>query len=110
MAYDEKVADRIRKLLGTHEVVERKMMGRLAFMVRGAMACTIGDDDLLVHVSPGDREALITQPNVSPMTMGKRTMSGFVRVAPAAYTTDAALKTWLDIGLRAPPAKHRARR
>jgi len=40
MAYDEKLADRVRDMLVTEDgVSERKMFGGLAFMVRGHMAC-----------------------------------------------------------------------
>jgi hypothetical protein len=33
--------------------------------------------------------------------MGARTMSGFVRVQPEGYATDAALKAWIRRGLDA---------
>ena len=109
MAYDEKIADRIRQQLGARKVVEKKMMGRLAFMVNGTMALTVGDDGLLVRVTPDEREALVTRPHVTPMVMGKRTMSGFVRVAPAGFRTAAALAKWIEIGIAAGAQKRRAR-
>jgi hypothetical protein len=31
--------------------------------------------------------------------MGKRMMTGFVRVAPEGYRTDAALKKWVERGI-----------
>jgi hypothetical protein len=39
MAYDEATAERVRKLLsGRRDVVEKKMMGGLCFMVKGSAA------------------------------------------------------------------------
>ena len=42
MAYDEKTAERVRKVLsGRREVVEKKLMGGLCFMVKGGMCCSV---------------------------------------------------------------------
>ena len=101
MAYDEKSADRIRAVLGKRRYVEKKMMGRLAFMVNKAMCVTIGDDGLLVRVTPAEREAVLARAHVTPMVMGKRTMSGFVRVAPPGYRTAAQLARWVELGIAA---------
>jgi len=37
MAFDEQVAERIRKGLAGHQTVEKRMFGGLCFMVKGAM-------------------------------------------------------------------------
>lgn len=40
--YDERLADRVRRILGTTPaVVEKRMFGGLAFMLRGHMCCGI---------------------------------------------------------------------
>ena len=54
MAYDEATAERVRKLLsGRRDVAEKKMMGGLCFMVKGAMCCSVsGQGGLLVRVGP----------------------------------------------------------
>jgi hypothetical protein len=91
MAYDEKTAERIRKVLSKRaDVVEKKMMGGLCFLV-GGMCCSVsGKGGLLVRIDP---EAQTT------MEMGARTMKGFVRVASEGYRTDAALRTWVMRGI-----------
>ncbi|MCA9640730.1 MAG: TfoX/Sxy family protein [Polyangiaceae bacterium] len=107
MAYDEKLAARIRKLLsasqllGAQQVEEKRVMGKLAFMVNGSMCCSVSEDSLLIRVHPEEREALLSQPHVSAMQMGKRTMRGFVRIAPPAYRSVAALRQWLERGINA---------
>jgi TfoX/Sxy family transcriptional regulator of competence genes len=101
MAYDEQTAERVRRVLaGRKDVVEKKMMGGLAFMVDDAMCCSVsGRDGLLVRVGADAQERMFAEPHAGPMKMGKRTMSGFVHVAPEGYRTDAALKTWVKRGL-----------
>ncbi len=75
-------------------------MGGLCFMADGAMCCAVsGKGGLLVRVDPAAQERMLGEPNVSPADMRGRRMTGFVRVAPDGYRTDAALKTWIERGL-----------
>jgi TfoX/Sxy family transcriptional regulator of competence genes len=101
MAYDEKTAGRVRKLLsGRPDVAEKKMMGGLCFMVRGRMCCSVsGRGGLLVRVGADAHQSVLGEPHVEPMGMGGRTMTGFVRVAPEGYQTEANLKKWVKHGL-----------
>ena len=107
MAYDEATAQRVRRALARRRgVVEKPLMGGLAFMVADTMCCSVsGKGGLLIRVDPDDQAALLRAPHVKPMTMGRRTMTGVVRVAPDGYRTDAALKTWLERGLAAAAAR-----
>ncbi|MBM4780061.1 MAG: TfoX/Sxy family protein [Archangiaceae bacterium] len=105
MAIDERLAARVRELLGAKGVVvEKPMMGGLAFMVNGAMCCSVGVDGLLVRIRPGERDQLCALEHVQPMKLGGRTMRGFVRVMTAGVRTRKTLEQWLTRGLSA--AKH----
>jgi TfoX/Sxy family transcriptional regulator of competence genes len=119
MAYDEKTAGRVRKLLSVRpDVVEKKMMGGLCFMVKGRMCCSVsGKGGLLIRVGPDAQQAMLGEPHVQPMEMRRRLMTGFVRVSPEGYRTEAALKKWVKRGVdfvaampSAQPARKRARR
>jgi hypothetical protein len=101
MAYDERTAERVRKVLsGRRDVVEKKLMGGLCFMVKGGMCCSVsGRGGLLVRVGAEVYEQMLSEPHVQPMEMGGRTMMGFVRVAPEGYRTDAALRKWVERGV-----------
>ncbi len=101
MAYDEQTAERVRKVLsGRRDVAAKKMMGGLAFMVKGGMCCSVsGRGGLLVRV--GADETVFGEPHVERMKMGARTMSGFARIRPEGYATDAALRKWVERGLDA---------
>lgn len=90
------VDGRVRARLSSRATfTEKKMMGKLTFLVDGAICCSVGTEGLLVRVRPGERAAVLAMPHVTPMKLGTRTMQGFVRVAPEAYTTDDALARWL---------------
>ena len=111
MAYDTQAANGIRVLLSDrHDVVERKMMGGLVFMVGGHM-CVVasGRGGLLVRIGPKIQERVLRETHVKPMTMAGRTMTGFVRVMPDGYRTSAALRKWvkrgLDFAATLPPKK-----
>jgi hypothetical protein len=53
MAFDEAVAERVRKALaGSPDVVEKRMFGGIAFMVRGNMWCGVIGDRLMLRVGP----------------------------------------------------------
>jgi hypothetical protein len=101
MAYDEKTAERVRELLSIRpDVAERKMMGGLCFMVRGHMCCSVsGRGGLMVRVGANAQDAALREPHVRPIEMAGRTMTGFVRIAPEGYHTEASLKASLDCAL-----------
>ncbi|HUK06744.1 MAG TPA: TfoX/Sxy family protein [Stellaceae bacterium] len=101
MAYDETTAERVRKVLSSRrDVVEKKLMGGLCFMVNGKMCCSVsGRGGLLIRVGAAVREVILREPHVRPMEMAGRTMSGFVRVAPEGYRTEAALRNWIKRGV-----------
>ena len=100
MAYDEALAQRIRELLADkHSVVEKRMFGGIAFMLRGNMCCGIVRDDLMVRVGPERLEEALAQPHARPMDITGRPMRGMVYVTPDGFRTDSDLKRWLELGL-----------
>ncbi|MBV8698053.1 TfoX/Sxy family protein [Bradyrhizobium sp.] len=101
MAYDEETAERVRRLLSARrDVVARKMMGGLCFMVGGSMCCVVsGKGGLLVRVGPDAFARALGEPYTAPMEMRGRVMTGYVRVAPDGYRTDSMLKKWVERGV-----------
>jgi hypothetical protein len=101
VAYDEKTAERVRSLLTSRsDVVEKKLMGGLCFMVKDAMCCSVSSrGGLLVRVGAEARERMLGDPHVRPMELAGRTVSGFVRVMPEGYRTEAALRKWIQRGV-----------
>jgi TfoX/Sxy family transcriptional regulator of competence genes len=101
MAYDEKTAERIRLVLGSRgNIVEKKMMGGLAFTVRGGMCCYLSRKGyFLLRVTPEVRDETLAMAHVKPTDFAGRRMSGFVLVEPEGFRTEAALAKWLERGI-----------
>ena len=95
-------------LSGQSDVVEKKMVGGLSFLVNGNMRCGITGRALMVRVGAGSREQALREPHVQPMLLAGRALSGFICIEPEGYTADDALAGWvqggLELRLRAPQA------
>jgi TfoX/Sxy family transcriptional regulator of competence genes len=97
MAYDEKLAERIRTILANRpDVEERRMFGGIAFMVRGHMSVGLIGPTLMVRHEPADEEALLREPHARPMDFTGRPMRGFLYVDPPGTRTAAALRVWIQ--------------
>ena len=101
MAYDEDLANRLRELLADEDAVtEKKMFGGLAFLVHGNMSVSAsGRGGLLVRIDPADTDAALARPHVARMEMGRRTMDGWITVAPEALRTKRELAAWVQRSL-----------
>lgn len=103
MAWDERVAQRVREALGplAAETVEKKMFGGLCFMVRGNMlggasGAAMGGGALM-RVGPQAEARALALPGVSPMTMRGRPMAGFVKLTPEAAADPAILSPVIEM-------------
>jgi len=110
MAYDEKLAARIREAVrGEPGVTEKAMFGGLAFLVGGNMAVSAsGQGGMLLRCDPAQTETLVSEPGVGRFEMRGREMSGWLHVHDEAVRTDADLDRWVGLGVayaRALPPK-----
>ena len=96
MAIDEAAARRIRgAFAGTKDVVEKRMFGGIAFMVRGNMCCGVIGDRLMLRVGPKGYETALSRPNAKPMDFTGKPMKGMVYVEPAGFASTGDLKAWI---------------
>src|SRR4051812_18889121 len=99
VAYDEKLAGRIRgALAGTRGITERKMMGGLCFMLAGNMCCGVTGAALMVRVGKDGYADALAKPHVRPLEFAGRRPGGFVLVDPPGLTR-AAFAKWLQTGI-----------
>jgi TfoX/Sxy family transcriptional regulator of competence genes len=110
VAYDEKLAERIRELLaGEAGLTEQKMFGGLAFLIGGNMAvAATGQGGVLVRVDPAKSDELVASTNAEVMEMRGRQMQGWLRVDPEDVRTKRQLAKWVELGrtyARSLPAK-----
>lgn len=100
MAYDETLAARVRDLLSDEfGVVEKKMFGGVAFMLRGNMTVGINKDGLMVRVAKENHDEFLALPHTRPMDFTGKSMKGFIYVAPEGVATDDDLRAWVDLCL-----------
>jgi len=100
MGYDEKTAERVRRILSRRrDVVEKKMIGGLSFMVNRSMCCGLTRSGFMVRVGPEALERALSQPHVRSMEFAGRRLAGFVYVDPEGYRTDTALAGWVQRGI-----------
>jgi hypothetical protein len=116
MAYDERLANRIRRVLAERsDFTERKMFGGLAFFCQGRMCCGIVGNDLMVRVPIDEFDAALRSRYARPMDFTGKPLKGFVYVSPRGVPTAAALRAWMARGERAAkstlsgPTRHRLR-
>ena len=101
MAYDEKLAARVRQNFPSQiKFSERKMFGGLSFLVDGKICCGIIGIDLVVQTGPERHEDALSKPHTRPMDFTGRPMKGFVYVSPGGVKTDVMLAEWVQCGLK----------
>jgi hypothetical protein len=100
MAYDSKLADRVRKLVaGRRSVTEREQFGGVAFLVNGNVACGVIGDDLLVRVGPARHDAAMRSKDARPFSLTGRPSRGWITVRAGGLQRPAGLKRWVDLGV-----------
>ena len=112
MAYDEKLAQRVRESLPRRDVEEKKMMGGLTFMVNGKMCIGVLKDDLMARIDPEIYDKVLTKKGSRPMDFTGKRMRGFVFIDPKGTSNKKTLSYWiglaLDFNKRAKTLKKRA--
>jgi len=116
MAYDEKMAERIRCGFSRRNVAfeEKPMMGGLCFMVCGKMCVGVEKNRLMARIDPEAYDAALRRKGCVPMDFTGRPMRGFVFVNPVGLATEDELDDWLNLALefnpRAPTSKKKSAR
>jgi TfoX/Sxy family transcriptional regulator of competence genes len=100
VAYDEKLADRVRELVVSESgLTEKKMFGGLAFLIGGNMAVAAsGQGGLLVRVDPAQSDKLVATTSARLMEMRGRSMQGWLRVDPEDLRSKRQLAKWVERG------------
>lgn len=112
MAYNERLAERIRDYFTRRKGVEEKrMFGGLCFMLNGHMCCGIEKDRLMVRVLADRYDTLLKKPHARKMDFTGRPLRGFLFINEAGYRTASGLASWLDEAVQCatskPPPKRR---
>jgi len=98
MAYDPVLAERIRDELASQpDIIERKMFGGLAFLLRGHMtAVASGQGGLMIRADPDQSEALVQSTPAEFAVMRGKQMKGWLRLDSAAIEDELELTAWIE--------------
>ena len=101
MAYNEKLADRVREIIAvTHNITEeKKMFGGLCFMVNNKMCVGVEKERMMVRLDPAKYDEVMGKDDCMPMDFTGKIMKGYVFVAIAALNTKKKLEYWIKLAL-----------
>lgn len=100
MAYNEKLAERIRQRLeNTPNVEEKEMMGGLTFMVDDKMCIGIIKDEMMCRIEPGLHETAVEKTGCRTMDFTKRPMKGYVMVDETGIKSKKDFEYWIALCL-----------
>lgn len=100
MAYDEKLADRIREILVDQPGVEEKhMMGGVAFMVDNKMCVGVVKDEMMARIDPDLYDDALEKHGCHPMDFTGKPMKGWVFISPEGIDKVKDLEYWIGLAL-----------
>ncbi len=100
MAYDEKLARRIRETLARiKHVKEKEMMGGLTFMVNDKMCIGIIKDEMMCRIDPELQETALEKPGCRVMDFTGRPMKGYVMVNEQGMKARKEFEYWISLCL-----------
>ena len=99
MAYNLKLAERIRSELNGIPFVEKKMFGGVGFLIGGNMAFGVHKDGMIVRVDPDKHAKLLKKPGARPFDITGRPMKGWLIVEAEGYKTEKQLSAWVKEGV-----------
>lgn len=100
MAYDEKLADRIRESLeDVKKVKEKVMMGGLTFMVNDKMCIGILKDEMMCRIDPELQEEALARQGCRIMDFTGRPMKGYVMVDDTGMRSKKDFDHWIQLAL-----------
>ena len=100
MAYNEKIAARVRERLADQPNLEEKeMFGGIAFMVNGKMCAGVVKDDMMCRIDPDKHDEALEQPGCRPMDFTGRPMKGWVFIDEHGMKDKKDLDYWIGLAL-----------
>lgn len=102
MAYNVKLADRIRETLAkvpNIHLEEKEMMGGLTFMVNGKMCIGVIKDEMMCRINPSLHEVAVEKQGCRTMDFTKRPMKGYVMIDDTGMKSTADFDYWINLSL-----------
>lgn len=104
MAYDEKLADRVREaMVDVPKVTEKKMFRGITFMVDDKMCVSVSGNELMLRLDPDLSEKLVEENGTRPMVHGGKHMKGFIYISPERFKNQEDFDHWIQLALEYNP-------
>jgi TfoX/Sxy family transcriptional regulator of competence genes len=101
MAYNEKLAQKVREALcGIRYVHEKKMFGGIAFMVNDKMCVGVDKDDLMLRCEPEQTDELLTKKGVRIFNLTGKPMKGWLLIGPEGTSEKRNLDYWISLAMK----------
>ncbi len=100
MAYNEQLANRIRKQLADQpNIKEKSMMGGLTFMVNDKMCIGIIKDEMMCRIAPEMQDTVLEKTGCRIMDFTGRPMKGYVMVDDTGMKSQKEFDYWINLCL-----------
>ncbi len=99
MAYDESLADEVRRAFSGLAFVEKKMFGGLGFMLNGNMCIAVNnrpDHIMMVRIDPDEKDSL-KRKGAKIAVMRGREMPGWIFLTQEAIATEEDFTYWINL-------------
>lgn len=97
MAFDEKLAARIRSALARKKnIEEKKMFGCICFFLNGNALVGVWKDRLIARLGYDEGEAARLEPHVREFDITGKPMRNWVAVEPDGVADEDAVKGWVQ--------------
>ena len=102
MAYDIKLADRIREYLMLFpklKVQEKKMFRGLTFMINDKMCVSVSGENLMCRFDPDLQEEVAEKNGFQPMIMKGKELKGYCYINPIGLKSRKDFEYWVNLCL-----------
>ena len=102
MAYDIKLADRIREYLMQFpklKVEEKEMFRGLTFMINDKMCVSVSGENLMCRFDPDLQEEVAGKNGFQPMIMKSKELKGYCYINPIGFKSRKDFEYWVNLCL-----------
>jgi TfoX/Sxy family transcriptional regulator of competence genes len=115
MAFNEKIADRIREaLIDQNNVLEKYMFGGVCFMVNDKMCIGVIKEDMMIRIDPALEEEVLSKNGCRVMDFQRRPMKGYFYIDAEGMRSKKDFDYWINLCLafnkEAKPSKKKAKK
>ena len=98
MAYNEKMADRIREALEEiPNATEKNMFGGICFLVNSKMCIGVVKDEMMCRINPDRQEEALERNGCRIMDFTGRPMRGYIIVSDEGMKSNKDFMYWVDL-------------